>query len=139
MGVKEYLRQARHLKKKIEYRQNQIIELQSMAGRTTGSCEALRVSGTSSRSKLEDAIIRIDSVAGKLANDVAKYAEAYQEISNAIEAVEDERYKELLTLYYLCFMTWEEVAVKMGKSWRWIMRMHQKSLMAIVSHIPPVL
>ena len=130
MGVKEYLRQARHLKKKIEYRQNQIIELQSMAGRTTGSYEALRVSGTSSRSKVEDAIIRMDAVAEKLAKDMDAFAAIYLEISAVIDAIENETYKELLTLYYLCFMTWEEVAVKMHYSYKWVHVLHSQALRA---------
>lgn len=129
---KEYLRQALYLKQDIERKQNQIIELQSMAERTTGSYEALRVSGTTSHSKLEDAVVRLSEIGDELAEMVSQYREKYREISAVIDAVEDPTYRQLLSLRYLSFMTWEQVAVEMGYSYVHVVhRLHPKALNAV--------
>jgi len=120
MVAKEYLRQTIELKKNIESKQNQIMELQAMAERTTSSYEALRVSGTASHRKLEDAVVRLSAVGDELAGVMAMFTEKYGEISAVIDAIENPTYRELLTLRYLCFMSWEEVAEKMHYSDRWV-------------------
>lgn len=136
MTAKEYLSQASDLKRDIDRKHRQIMELQTMAERTTGAYEALRVSGTTSHSKLEDAVVKIMSVGDELSMLMADYAGKYREISAVIDAVENATYRELLALRYLSFMTWEEIAVKMRYSWRNIHYMHSKALgeVCIVLH-----
>ena len=132
MTVKEYLRQAFCLKCDIERKQNQILELQAMAERTTGSYAALRVSGTTSRSKLENAVTRLADIGDELAKDLAAYREKYREISAVIDAVENPIYRELLSLRYLSFMKWEDIAVMMGKTHHHVTHwIHPKALMEV--------
>ena len=53
---------------------------------------------------------------------------AFQWVRDSIEALEDDREKELLTLRYLRGMKWEEIAVNMGYSWRKIHYLHGEAL-----------
>lgn len=129
--AKEYLRQALNLKRDIDRKHNQILELQAMAERTTGSCEALRVSGTPNHSKLESAVVRLASVSDELSEDIAAYRKKYREISAVIDAVQNPTYRELLALRYLSFLSWEEIAVKMNYSWKHVHKIHSRALVEI--------
>lgn len=131
MTPKEYLSQAKDLKRKIDRKHQQIFELQAMAERTTSSCEALRISGTTSHSKLEDAVIKLSEIGDELGQDMVKYAKTYWEISAAIDTVENPTYRELLSLRYLSLKTWEEIAVEMHYAYRHVTRMHGEALQQV--------
>jgi DNA-directed RNA polymerase specialized sigma24 family protein len=49
----------------------------------------------------------------------------------AIAAVEEARYREVLELYYLDGYTWEKVAEVMGYDLRWVYRLHGHALRKI--------
>lgn len=130
---KEYLNQAWDLKLDIERKQKQIIELQAMAERTTSSYDALRVSGTSEHSKLENAVIRLVSIRDELGIKITKFSGKYEEITTVIDAVENSTYRQLLTYRYLGFMTWEAIAVEMDYSYYHVVhRIHPKALNSII-------
>lgn len=61
---------------------------------------------------------------------IARYKriKLHTEISDNIEAMEDETEKCVLRLKYLQCMTWEEVAVYMNYSWRQIHNFHASAL-----------
>ncbi|WP_434310180.1 hypothetical protein [Hominifimenecus sp. rT4P-3] len=52
----------------------------------------------------------------------------YQRVQRCIEAVEDEREKDLLTHRYLKGENWERVAVSLGYSWKQTHRIHSRAL-----------
>lgn len=78
-----------------------------------------------------------------------KIKELYQvkcEILQLIDQVDDSTWRALLVARYLNFKTWENIAVEMGYSWRQVMRMRSKALLAVQKkmahdviecHIPP--
>lgn len=53
------------------------------------------------------------------------------EIADAIAQVQDTRYRTLLTERYLCFRTWEQIAVDMNYSWKHIHRIHGEALIEL--------
>ena len=53
----------------------------------------------------------------------------YQKIERQIRQMENEDEQEVLRLRYILGMKWEEVAVKMGYSWRQIHRIHSSALL----------
>ncbi len=62
---------------------------------------------------------------------IEKLEQVRAEILQVIGQVEDNTLATLLTEYYVNDKTWEEVAVQMGKSWRWTMNLHGKALKAV--------
>jgi len=131
--VKDYLNRARSLRQQIDAAQEQIIRLQSMATRTTGTYQALRVSGTTERSKLENAAVDLADLGDAVADKIVEFRAAYKEIAAVIDGVSEPNSRQLLTLRYLCFMTWEEVAEKMNLSDRWVRgRLHGTALQKVV-------
>lgn len=65
------------------------------------------------------------------------------EILCVIRAVEDPRYRRLLTFRYLNYLPWTQVAQRMHRDLRWVYRLHNAALQAakltIESHYPGVL
>ena len=57
-----------------------------------------------------------------------------RDIVAIIKAVENPEYQTLLELRYLCFKTWEQIAVEMNYSIQHIYRLRDKALAQI---IPP--
>lgn len=79
-------------------------------------------------SDLSDYAARVDELERELIQKRYDRICSFQKVQAAIEAVEDEAEKDLLTYRYLRGMKWEEIAVKMGYSWRKIHYLHGDAL-----------
>ena len=77
---------------------------------------------------LSDYAVKVDEIEQELV--AARYSRicAFQEVQKRIEAMEDEREKDLLTYRYLKGLKWEEVCVRMDYKWRQVHRIHAKAL-----------
>ena len=51
-----------------------------------------------------------------------------REMVAVIKAVKNPEFQTLLELRYLCFKTWEQIAVDMDYDIRWLYRMHNRAL-----------
>lgn len=71
-----------------------------------------------------------------LENRIALYEEAIykvkQEISDDIDMLEDDRLRKVLTLRYLDFMKWEDIAYILNYSNKHIFKLHNKALETLV-------
>lgn len=81
-----------------------------------------------SLSDLSDYAAKVDELERELIQKRYDRICSFQRVQSAIEAVEDEAEKDLLTYRYLRGMKWEEIAVKMGYSWRKIHYLHGDAL-----------
>ena len=50
-------------------------------------------------------------------------------VKRKIDSIEDDDEREVLRLRYIRGLKWEEVAVKMNYSWKWIHKIHGRALM----------
>lgn len=81
-----------------------------------------------SLSDLSDYAAKVDELERELTQKRYDRICSFQRVQTAIEAVEDEAEKDLLTYRYLRGMKWEEIAVKMGYTWQHIHKIHAKAL-----------
>ena len=97
--------------------------------------------GNSGENKIEIAVEHISQLEGKISRDIDRLAYLRESIEKSIDAVPDITFRLLLKYRYIHGMTWEEIAVKMGYNYRWILRLHGRALtqLAIESHIECVL
>mgnify|MGYP005780435343 CR=1 FL=1 len=79
-------------------------------------------------SDLSDYAAKVDELERELIQKRYDRICSFQRVQTAIEAVEDEAEKDLLTYRYLRGMKWEEIAVKMGYTWQHIHKIHAKAL-----------
>ena len=67
---------------------------------------------------------------------ICKLVQMKKDIVHKIKAVQNTEYQTLLELRYLCFKSWEQIAVDMGYELRWLYRLHHRALDAVteISH-----
>lgn len=64
-------------------------------------------------------------------DEIEKTRAKHQEFVEVIQAVEDDRLRNLLTLHYIDGLTWERVAEKMWYSTKHIFDLYRESLTAV--------
>lgn len=82
----------------------------------------------SSHSDLSDYAAILDEQIDLLKEERLEKVRCYQKIERQIGQMENEDEQEVLRLRYILGMKWEEVAVKMGYSWKQTHRIHSSAL-----------
>ena len=77
---------------------------------------------------LSDYAAKVDELERELIQKRYDRICSFRKVQTAIEELEDETEKDLLTYRYLNGMKWEEIAVKMGYSWKHVHRIHAAAL-----------
>nr|DAY99204.1 MAG TPA: Protein of unknown function (DUF1492) [Caudoviricetes sp.] len=132
MNAKDYLLQARYLDERITSKTQQIASLNNLATRCTSTFSDMPRNPNHGGSRLEDCIIKIIDLEDSLKKDIEKLVDLKREIMGVIKAVPNVEYQTLLEKRYLCFITWEQIAVDMNYSMQHIHRMHSSALKEIV-------
>ncbi|MDD6040515.1 MAG: sigma factor-like helix-turn-helix DNA-binding protein [Clostridia bacterium] len=99
-----------------------------MAMQATGRTDAIRVSGTGERSKVETYILELWDVHNELQEEIARLTEKSRQTEQLIKTLPDERYRAVLELRYLCGMTWEEIASRLHFTLRWVHKLHRDAI-----------
>jgi DNA-directed RNA polymerase specialized sigma subunit len=134
MSAKEYLQQAYKLEARINANIEQVERLRELATKATATITAVRVSGTNSHSKVEDCVCKVIDLQEEIKENIAALVEVKRDIQQTIASVEDKSLNILLTLRYLNYNTWEEIAQKLYYSDRWVHKLHSDAL-AVVAGI----
>lgn len=82
----------------------------------------------SNHSDLSDYAAILDEQIDLLKEERLERVRCYQKIERQISRMENEDEQEVLRLRYILGMKWEEVAVKMGYSWKQTHRIHSSAL-----------
>ena len=75
-----------------------------------------------------DRLIELERVVNARTRELVRWKLA---AIDAIRAVEEPRLSEVLELYYIDGLTWEQVAQRMGLDVRWVYRLHGMALMMV--------
>lgn len=73
-------------------------------------------------------MVQVDKLERKIQKARYKRIRKFKEIRDRIERLEDENEKDVLVYRYILGMKWEDIAVKMGYSWRRIHYIHSTAL-----------
>lgn len=131
MTPKEYLNQAYHIDRRIECKLQQVESLRNLATRVTSVFSDMPHCTTTDNCKLEKTITKIIDLENEIDADIDRLVDLKKEISNVINSVENEEYRIILEMRYLNFRTWEEIAVALHYTVRWIYKLHSKALQKI--------
>ena len=77
---------------------------------------------------MQDIIGKIVDLENEINADIDKLVDLKREMVAVIKAVENPEYQTLLELRYLCFKTWEQIAVDMKYSTRNIYMLHDAAI-----------
>ena len=132
MTAKDYLLQARFLDDRINSKTQQIASLNELAAKCTTTFSDMPRNPNRGHSRVEDCVIKIIDLEDSIKKDIEKLVDLKKEIMGVIKAVPNVEYQTLLEKRYLCFITWEQIAVDMNYSMQHIHRMHSAALKEII-------
>ena len=131
MTVKEYLGQAYRLDQRINSKLEQLESLNELATKCTSTLTGMPKNPSRSTSMMADAVAKIVDLQAQINRDIDLLVDLKCEMVRVIKNVEHAEYQTLLELRYLCFKTWEQIAVDMNYSIDNVYRIHRKALCAV--------
>ena len=132
MTAKEYLSQARFLDNRINSKIQQVSSLNELATKCTATISDMPHSPNKGKSTMADAVCKIIDLQEEINKDIDRLVDLKREIMGVIKAVPNVEYQTILEKRYLCFISWEQIAVDMNYSMQHIHRMHSSALKEIV-------
>ena len=133
--VKDYLRQAYKLDRRLQREQMKLEKLRSAIEYRSPSFEG--AGGHGSGDKMSAAVTSIIEHGKRVDELTALYIMRYKEIDDAIHTMDDDILVEVLERRYLLYQKWEEIADSMNYTVRHITRLHGQALkkMSLNVHI----
>ncbi len=128
MTTKTYLSQARYLDMRIKSKLQQIDSLNELATTCTSVLTGMPRNPSGSTSRMADAICKIVDLQNEINRDIDKLVDLKKEIMGVIKAVSNPEHQTLLEKRYLCFLSWEKIAVDMGYDLRYTHKLHNWAL-----------
>ena len=129
MTAKEFLRRARSIDRRIDEATERVERLRARleSGRMS-SITGMPRGGASDWTVTADRLIELERDVNARVRDMCRLKRLAQE---AIDRVDDARYRELLELYYIDGFTWEQVAETMEYDVRHVTRLHGEALLKV--------
>ena len=128
MDVKDWLRQLPQIEARIRSKEAQIRKYREMATRATSSMEATRVSGSSNRSRVEDAVVGICDLEESAKEDLRELAMYRRDAMEVIRRVPDVRHRDILEMHYVTGWSLRRIAEEMHYQERWVQILHGLAL-----------
>ena len=132
MTAREYLSQAHRLDQRIDAKIAQVASLNELATKCTSTLTGMPRNPNRGTSTMADAVAKIVDLQTEINRDIDRLVDLKREMVTVIKAVENIEYQTLLEKRYLCYQTWEQIAVDMGYSVRQVYRLHDEALEDVV-------
>lgn len=128
MTAKEYLMQAKFLDMRINSKIQQVEALNDLATSASSVLTGMPRNPNKATSKMADAICKIVDLQAKINHDIDEQVDLKKAIFSTIKAVPSPELQTLLEKRYLCFQSWEVIAVDMGYSMHHLYKLHNQTL-----------
>ena len=128
MTVKEYLSQAKFLDQRINSKIQQVAALNDLATKATSTLTGMPRNPNHATSTMEEAITKIIDLQAEINQDIDTLVDLKRDLSATIKAVGNTEYQTVLEKRYLCFLSWEQIAVEMGLRVRRVYDIHSAAL-----------
>ena len=128
MSTKDYLSQAYRIDQRINSKLAQVMSLRDLLGKATGTLSGAPKAATPNPHSMEDTIAKMVDLENEIKEDIDTLVDLKKEIMGVIKAVVNPEHQTLLEKRYLCFLSWEKIAVDMGYDLRYIHKLHIRAL-----------
>lgn len=128
MTAREYLEQAYRLDQRINSKIEQVSSLRELAAKATSTITDMPRAATPNTHRMEDIICKIVGLENEINADIDRLVDLKRELINMIKSIANPENQTLLELRYLCFKSWEQIAVEMGYSIQHIYRLRDKAI-----------
>lgn len=136
MTAKEYLGQAHRIDQRINSKLEQVASLRALATKATSTLSDTPQGGSRNVPAMEATIVKIVDLENEINEDIDTLVDLKREIVGVIKHIQSPEYQTLLELRYLCFYSWEKVAVEMEYDLRYMHKLHRKALEQCSAFIP---
>ena len=131
MTAKEYLSQAYRLDQRINSKLEQVESLNGLATKVSSTLTGMPKNPNHATSTMADAVSKIIDLQAEINNDIDRLVDLKREMVTVIKAVANTECQTLLELRYLCFKTWEQIAVEMNYTVRNVHLLHKEALQIV--------
>lgn len=131
MSTKEYLSQAYRIDQRINSKLEQIASLRDLSTKATTTYSDMPRNATRNVHRLEDVICKIVQLENEINEEIDQLVDLKKEIRHVISEVRNPEYQTLLELRYLCFKNWEQIAVLMNYSTKYLFDLHSRALKSV--------
>ena len=132
MTTKEYLAQAYRIDQRINSKLEQIVSLRELATKATSTLSDTPPSGSRNVHSMEGIIVKMIELENEINADIDVLVDLKKEIMSIIKKINNPEQQTLLELRYLCFKTWEQIAVDMGYSIQNAYKVHDRAIENII-------
>lgn len=128
LNAKEYLNRVRFADISINTKNDELYHLKLKSLQVSPQSQSEKVQSSGSGGDFTKIIDKIILLQDKINEEIDLLVELKEQARTLIHRLTDERYKAVLTEYYLNHKTWEQVADCMNYDLRWVYRIHGKAL-----------
>ncbi|MGL5973522.1 MAG: DUF1492 domain-containing protein [Oscillospiraceae bacterium] len=132
MTAKTYLSQARFLDARITSKIQQIESLSELATSCSAILSDMPRNPNKGGSRMEDAVCKMIDLQMELNHDINTLVDLKKEIMNTIHSIPNVEHQTLLEKRYLCFISWEQIAVDLSYSIQHTYRIHDAALKEVI-------
>lgn len=132
MTSKEYLSQAYRLDQRINSKLEQVESLNHLAAKVNTTLTGMPKNPNRAASTMADVVAKIIDLQQEINSDIDRLVDLKRELVTIIKAVANTEYQTLLELRYLCFKTWEQIAVEMNYTVRNVHLLHKEALQSVI-------
>ena len=132
MTARDYLSQAYRLDQRINSKLEQVESLNELATKVSSTLTGMPKNPNRASSTMADTVTKIIALQAEINNDIDRLVDLKREMVAVIKAVANTERQTLLELRYLCFKTWEQIAVEMNYTVRNVHLLHKEALKAVV-------
>ena len=127
---KEFLSQAWQIDRRIESKIEERERLESKL--TTGRIANLSGMPRGGGYDWTDTVANVIRLTEQINAEINHLCAVKRMVNDAIDAVEDSRYRRVLELRYRNYMSWEQIAEEVGYDARHVQRLHGEALLCVV-------
>ena len=126
--AKEYLQQVRKAQLHISSLQEEIETMKELVVSIGSISQDEKVMSSVSQDKMADIICKIEDRVAELKTKMTEYIQLRAEIMATISKVDNDDYQQILYKRYCQMKKWEEIALDMSYTWRWVIKLHGRAL-----------
>jgi adenine C2-methylase RlmN of 23S rRNA A2503 and tRNA A37 len=116
MRAREYLSQAYRLDQRINSKLEQVQSLNELATKATSTLTGMPRNPNRATSTMADAVAKIIDLQAEINRDIDRLVDLKRDIVALVKSVDSTEFQTLLEKRYLCYMSWEQIAVDMNYS-----------------------
>ena len=131
MTAKEYLQRGWNLEQRVRVREEQLARLRERMARVRGSAPKVMGDRRGPQQDWTDAVDALVDAESDYVKEIRDLFLVKRQITDALDSVEPELYRELLQYRYVFGLGWDEIADRLQYDKRYVFKLHDRALKAV--------